>query len=282
MEEAPNLIVLGPGKTGTTALYHALLNAGFGSLGAKEFSTFSNPNIEAVRAHIHPLPAGQRFVVDVTPSYFRNSRSVPETVLNVYEHPERLRFVVLYRDPVERAESDFLHRVSATWLRAECFEQYVCGEGPEAEQRRWNDMIEASRYRTHLREWLKYFSRRQILILESEKMMRNDPESIARLSAFLDCSLPNFQTSIANEQMTARFPFVSRFLNTQSELKTLVKRLVPHEARRSIVQRFHEINHRPVSERSSLTAEALAALEVLIGPNETLTAAEIRGGAIEP
>lgn len=275
-DEAPNLILVGPGKTGTTALYSALVRAGIGSMGAKEFRTFLVGDVETVRSRIVPLKSGQRYVIDATPAYFVDGETVAGGILAVYRRPEALRFIVMYRDPVERAESDFFHRAAAGWLSLTSFDSYARGIGPQRELERWEHMLSGSRYRTHLSTWLRSFDERQFLILESRKMIQNDDTFLAQLTDFLGCELPHFWTDRENEQMEPRFPRFQKFKHEPSLLKNMLKQLIPYRARQVMSQRFHELNHMPAKQRRRLTDAQRATLASLIGHGEALSEEEIR------
>lgn len=107
----PDLIVLGAMKAGSTSLYEMLV---------------SHPDVRgAVRKEVHFLdqhydrglrwyrgqfsaarPGGGRIAVDATPMYL----SLPAAPVRLASSGVRPRFVVVLRDPVERAISHWKHR----------------------------------------------------------------------------------------------------------------------------------------------------------------------------
>ena len=193
----PDFLVLGAAKAGTTSLYAYLCeHPAVLPARQKEINFFGGHYADGpawYRSHF-PLGAtralrsarlGQRVVTgEATPSYLSNP-TVPERVASLLP---AARLLILLRDPVERAYSQYQHAVR---LGAEdlSFEEAVAAEpARRAELIARHGEIEAenvpafqfvsymarSNYVDQVTRWLQRFERDQLLVLRSEDL-RSDP-----------------------------------------------------------------------------------------------------------
>ncbi|WP_197517458.1 sulfotransferase family protein [Microbacterium karelineae] len=113
----PNLIIAGTQESGTTWLHHTLkMSAHFQPPDNKELDFFLGRDcaerLDAYSAHFE-ANAEARYTYESSPNYYRpviESEDVPSRIASVLGEPE---IIVLFRDPVERYESAFIHHMHA-------------------------------------------------------------------------------------------------------------------------------------------------------------------------
>jgi len=155
----PDLLVIGPMRTGTTWVYEYLQERGDVCLPKSVKETFFfNRNygkgIEWYKTHF-------RFcnfylyhrIIEVAPSYFH----CPDAPARVLEILGKIRLVVILRDPVERSWSHYLHLLQYGYTRAPFLDAV----------KTYPEILEASRYSTHIERWRKLFGNNiQVLFFE--------------------------------------------------------------------------------------------------------------------
>jgi len=168
----PDVLVIGPMRTGTTWIYEYLLARGDVCLpnGVKETFFFDRnygKGLEWYKAHFHYCnPGRHRRIVEVAPSYF-HSRDAPH---RIRETMNEVCFVAILRDPVARSWSHYLHLLSYGYTQA-AFHEAV---------REFPEILDASRYATHLKRWRNLFPGR-VYVLFFEELGSNREEYCRRL-----------------------------------------------------------------------------------------------------
>jgi Sulfotransferase family len=165
-----NFLHLGPSRTGTTWLHEVLRSHPEIYLSsAKElyfFSRYYDRGPDWYHAQFRDAPAGQKIVGEFSPDYL----ACPEA-------PERIRaclgpdvrLMVTLREPASRAFSSYLY-LQRHGLAAGSFQQTALTA---------LDLLDQSRYATHLRRYLRYFDRASLYIAVFDDL-EADPQ------AFLD------------------------------------------------------------------------------------------------
>jgi hypothetical protein len=190
----PSFFIVGPPRTGTSWLHEVLSPNAILPTPTKEtrfFDQHFRKGLGWYLSHFPRLP-DQKMVGEVAPTYFasahareRISRLIPDA-----------KVVCVFRNPVERVFS--LYRLKrAHGMFRWSFEQAIKND-PE--------LLESSRYATHLKEWLNIFGEDRVLVAVYEDMKR-DPQ------AFLNCitdflEIPNIALS----------PSQRRFINASEGL----------------------------------------------------------------
>jgi Sulfotransferase domain len=194
----PDFLVLGAQKAGTTALYAYLRwHPGITGPSWKEVSFFDRHwwRGEAWYRGQFPLRAGERLVGEASPSYLFHPLA-PERARSLV--PDA-RLLVLVRNPVDRAYSQYQHEV-ALGREPLSFEDALAAEDdrmrgeaerlvadPRAFSRAWWDHTYASRgmYAEQLERWLAVFPREQLLVVATEDLGGRPAETYAAILAFL-------------------------------------------------------------------------------------------------
>lgn len=198
--QVPNFIIIGCQRCGTTSLYTYLAqHPQILTPIKKEMDFFSwhfDRGINWYLAHFPPMPAGEQFLTgEASPSYF-DSREAPERLYSVF--PEA-KLIVLLRNPVDRAISQFYRLTDLNWEarsldrvisdeieRLNQNPEYIIGEEP-------GNYLARGRYIEFIKNWRTFFPREQLLILKSEDFYAGAATTVKQVLEFL--GLPEYQLS---------------------------------------------------------------------------------------
>ena len=198
--KVPNFIIIGCQRCGTTSLYTYLAqHPQILTPIKKEMDFFSwhfDRGIDWYLAHFPPMPPGEQFLTgEASPSYF-DSREAPERLYSLF--PEA-KLIVLLRNPVDRAISQFYRLTDLNWEarsldrvisdeieRLNQNPEYIIGEEP-------GNYLARGRYIEFIKNWRTFFPREQLLILKSEDFYAGAATTVKQVLEFLD--LPEYQLS---------------------------------------------------------------------------------------
>ncbi|XP_072180127.1 heparan sulfate glucosamine 3-O-sulfotransferase 1-like [Diadema setosum] len=148
-----------------------------------------------------PVSSKHEVTMEKTPSYIFDV-SAPTRIKAVM--PDT-KFIVIIRDPVVRAVSDYLHLLTIAW--PEFFIPRVAPPGQEAlcylnttfegsvirpngEVNSDNAILVHGAYVIYFREWLKVFPRKQFLVIDGDAFIKNPLPALQQMEEFL--GLPKF------------------------------------------------------------------------------------------
>ncbi|MEG4912989.1 tetratricopeptide repeat protein [Microcoleus sp. B7-D4] len=198
--KVPNFIIIGSQRCGTTSLYTYLAqHPRILTPIKKEMDFFSwhfDRGIDWYLAHFPPMPSGEEFVTgEASPSYF-DCREAPERLYSLF--PEA-KLIVLLRNPVDRAISQFYRLTDLNWEarsldrvisdeveRLNQNPEYIIGEEP-------GNYLARGRYIEFIKNWRTFFPQEQLLILKSEDFYAGAATTVKQVLEFLD--LPEYQLS---------------------------------------------------------------------------------------
>ncbi|MEG5053624.1 MULTISPECIES: tetratricopeptide repeat protein [unclassified Microcoleus] len=198
--KVPNFIIIGSQRCGTTSLYTYLAqHPRILTPIKKEMDFFSwhfDRGIDWYLAHFPPMPSGEEFVTgEASPSYF-DYREAPERLYTAF--PEA-KLIVLLRNPVDRAISQFYRLTDLNWEarsldrvisdeieRLSQNPEYIIGEEP-------GNYLARGRYIEFIKNWRTFFPQEQLLILKSEDFYAGAATTVKQVLEFLD--LPEYQLS---------------------------------------------------------------------------------------
>jgi len=197
LRKDPNFMIIGAGKCGTTTLHrwlseHPKIKSAF----FKEihyFDSYSTCGLDWYRAHF-PLKS-KFFTLDATANYLDHP-AVPLRIKKVYP---TMKFIIILRDPIERAFSHYNH------TKRNGDEQLSFTEAIEKEDERLSGEIEKisedplyqgtnynkysylyeGLYYEQFKLWFEHFDRDQFLILEFKKTFSNPKEALNKIYEFL-------------------------------------------------------------------------------------------------
>lgn len=127
-----------------------------------------------------PPTTEDQMPIEKTPSYFV-TKSAPARVYNM---SRSARLILVFRDPVTRAISDYT-QVATKRRDLRSFAEMAFldnGTGPVATS--WG-AIKIGLYAKHLERWLRYFPLRQLHFVSGERLIEDPATEMARLQDFL-------------------------------------------------------------------------------------------------
>jgi hypothetical protein len=175
----PNLVVIGAMKCATTSLHYYLgLHPEISMSAEKELHFFvAERNWSKGLAWYERHFAGSlpvRGESSTTYTRFPQHAGVPARMHAVV--PEA-RLVYVVRDPVARAVSHYLHEYAAGREHRSLREALADTAG--------NPYVDASRYATQLEQYLPYYPRERILVVDAEDLRARRTETLRQVFAFL-------------------------------------------------------------------------------------------------
>ena len=172
----PNIIAVGPPRTGTTWL-DAVLRGHIGLPSEVKETQFFKWNydkgIDWYAWHFRDCPP-ELPVMEICPSYF-NFASARE---HIKEHIPNCKIICTLRDPVERLYSVYRHYSGFSGFKS--FEQMI-QDAP--------DLFEASNYVAHIQEWYKLFGKANVLVVLLDDLERRPQEFVDSVCKFAGIEL---------------------------------------------------------------------------------------------
>ncbi|KAG8592984.1 hypothetical protein GDO81_000686 [Engystomops pustulosus] len=204
-DRLPKFLVIGPQKTGTTALYLFLL------MHPNIISNFPNPKtFEEVQffngnnyhkgidwyMDVFPYPSNTTsdFLFEKSANYFQ-SEEVPKRVAALLP---KSKIITILIDPSDRAYSWYQHQRShrdPTALKYNFYEVITADRKASTElQALQKRCLQPGQYSTHIERWLTYFPPSQLLIIDGQHL-RSDPAIVMdEVQTFLGVS-PHYNYS---------------------------------------------------------------------------------------
>lgn len=203
----PDFIIIGATRSGTTSLYQDLIKHPCVVPPSRKEPSFFNRYFErgiswyrsqfplSLHKHYFQHVLRRKFLTgEATANYFYYP-SVPEKISKILPG---IRLILLLRNPVDRAYSDY-HLSVRSQKESRTFEEAMNDElqspvkaTPENERSllliRY---LLKGMYADHLTVWLEFFRREQLLILKSEDFFREPAASFRKVLNYLE--LPNWE-----------------------------------------------------------------------------------------
>jgi hypothetical protein len=203
----PDFLIIGASRSGTTSLFQALIGHPCVVPPFRKEPSFFNHHYDRGTTWYRsqfPLDTHKRFQTSILKRKFRTG----EATANYFYYPSvagkvakllpQIRLVLLLRNPVDRAYSDYLLSVRAQ-RETRSFEEAIREElrgpmsaTPENERSLlWVNYLVKGKYADHLAVWLMHFRRDQLLIIKSEGFFRDPSTAFKRVLDHL--GLPHWE-----------------------------------------------------------------------------------------
>lgn len=141
-----------------------------------------------------PYSNEHQITIEKTPKYFVDK----QTPKRVYEMNPEIKLIIVLRNPVIRAISEYTQSLAKLNKTAQKnnksilvsdkskeFERLLFDNSTKKIKKTW-PVIRNGLYYVHLKEWLKYFPLNQILFVNGEELIRNPYIEIERVEKFLN------------------------------------------------------------------------------------------------
>ena len=190
-QKAPDFIIIGAGKSGTTSLYRYLGRHPQILLPNKKELRFFDRNFErGYQWYLAQFPGicdrEDWLTGEASPSYF----FTPHTAQRLYNFAPQTKIIVMLRNPAERAISGY-YQNRKLGIDRRTLAATVEGEianiqsKSEAELAYGGSIITEGLYYYKLQRWLKIFPRQQFLIIKSEDFFANPGALVATTCNFI-------------------------------------------------------------------------------------------------
>lgn len=187
----PKYIIVGFGKAGTKALYEVLKLHPSLSGPDKELRFFSSHYSRGLEWYLDSLPSTAPNVsaIEKSPDYIIHPNApgrIFHTARAIGIDPYCLRFIVITRNPIDRALSEYVewnllrHREGKTLSP---FHHLVIGNNDEV--RFEVPIISSSCYSYHIKKWLQVFQRNQFCYVDGDKFIISPFEELHKLELCL-------------------------------------------------------------------------------------------------
>ncbi|MDJ0555728.1 MAG: tetratricopeptide repeat protein [Microcoleaceae cyanobacterium MO_207.B10] len=199
--KAPNFMIIGVNKGGTTSLYSYLIqHPQIIPPVKKEMDFWSwkfNGSIDWYLAHFPAIPEGKIFLTgEASPSYFDH----PNAAARIAQVFPKIKLIILLRNPIDRAVSQYHQWLRLNWENR-TFEEVIKSDlekltiSPKSINywRQELNYLARGVYVEFFQEWMGLFPREQFLVLKSEDFYANPEASMQQVLKFLD--LPEYQLS---------------------------------------------------------------------------------------
>lgn len=178
----PQALIIGVKKGGTRALLEFLrLHPDIRALGSEPhfFDRHYARGLDWYRSLMPKALEGQ-VVIEKTPRYFVTA----ETPARVHAMSRRVKLIVVVRDPVTRAISDYTQIISKT-PGVPAFESLALRNHSTGEvDAQWSPLW-IGLYALHLQRWLDWFSPAQIHLVSGERLVSDPAGELAKVQDFL-------------------------------------------------------------------------------------------------
>ena len=239
----PNFFIIGAAKSGTTSLAFYLMQHPLVYIPREKEPHFFD-SVEMFTAgygkysrRFYSDVLSEPMIGDATPSYLAKYDVVLPR-LRDYPRSSSLKFVVLLRDPVERAWSHYLHN-RRNFYEQLTFEEALREEPArlEADPEAWFDYFNAGLYGQQLDAWLQQYSREQFLILDFDEFRQNADACVRSVFRFLGVQDQDvaLDLSVKNAKLLPRFPVLMRITATPFPYRRQIRRLIPYYWRRRML-----------------------------------------------
>lgn len=177
----PKAIIIGVKKGGTRALLEFLrAHPDVKATGPEPhfFDKNYEKGLEWYR-NLMPKSESSQLTIEKTPGYFI-TKDVPKRIYNMSAD---VKLIVVVRDPVTRAISDFA-QIASKSTKHQSFETTVFKDN-ETTVDTSKTIVKVGIYSNHFERWLKYFPRGQFHIVNGENLVTDPGTEITKIQEFL-------------------------------------------------------------------------------------------------
>jgi hypothetical protein len=259
----PNFMCIGAAKSGTTTLFDILKqhsNIYFPSFKEPHFfdipSNYSN-GITWYEKTYFKKSEGVKIVADFTPSYLYEKEAA-QRIFN--EIGKEVKFVIILRNPVDRAFSHYLHTKGDRYDRLSFKEALIAENQRLEEANHSGDYLSKLRfsyvnqglYSQMIEEYLKFFPKENFLIINfEEEFVARRSDVIKKILLFLGVENQKMNTDImSNRASEARFIWLKDIMRKPFWWKVVLKKMIPSlKIRQIVINRIQRANNISLSRK---------------------------------
>lgn len=202
--------------------------------------------------------------------------SSPTAPQRIYDFNPEMKLIVIFRNPVERAFSAYMHLVRDGDETEKTFGNALDKEA-ERKAKGWDGLWlyrERGHYYTQLSRYFNLFPQNQIKVFLFEDLKKDPLEVVTQLFEFLEVD-SSFQPTMSyqmNPSGVPRIKLLQNFINNPGFLKTVLKSIIPKQIRMRLISKANTLNLQKQkisdSDKAVLTEyyrEEICKLQELIG-----------------
>jgi hypothetical protein len=256
----PNTLVLGIGKAGTTSVYHYVRQhpqAAVAAIREPKFLLYAGHLVQPIRGKTPPFPvlslpqyealfAGsgdRRARIDISPPYFNYP---DQTIIGIRRYVPEARMIVIFRQPADRAYSNYLMHVRMGDERLRSFPEAIRAE-TEGRPRAGGEIrtyFDRGLYLERTRRFLAEFPRERFLFLLYDDLADDPREFLRRIFRFLGID-PVFSPDLSTRHNAGVWPRSMRvhsLATSWNPAKRRLMRLLPEGIRKALESAVHARN----------------------------------------
>ena len=255
---AANLFCIGCPKSATTTLFKILCqHSQIHTPKFKEPFFFNNSNyqngLDWYANTYYDDVKNEKWVLDFTPSYLYSDDALFR--INEYSKGKDLKFIVMLRNPVERAYSHYLHTLRDGLedlnfndaIKAES-ERLLNYKNNLLSQLKYSYMYQ-SLYHKHLSKYFEFFGRNNFFVINYDSQLLDKSEfklMIHDLQNFLEIKIESLNIEIEeNFASVSRFKILQTLVNSNGLHKRLAKLLFKSKLNRQIlINKLRKLNEK--------------------------------------
>lgn len=262
-EILPNAYIIGVQKAGTTTLHDWLIQHPdvYGKAELKDVDFFAHPerskNSKALLSSSFKKHRDEKIILQSCVNYFLYE----EALRGISELTPQAKLIVILRNPVARAFSAYNYFKKLQVEKRNIEEALLYTPQGNLKFSRFNNdftYIEHGLYYQQLKQCLKYFNEKQLLVLEFDDLRNSPGELLSEVYEFLGIS-KDFEPSLKASNITGevKHKWIQDMLLNSGSIKKGMMRfldivgLTPHK-RKLIKQRLVDINTQEKKERTPL------------------------------
>jgi len=248
----PNFMCIGAAKSGTTSLYDILIQHSQVFIPSfKEPHFFDIPNVYknglSWYSNIYfKNVKSEKCIGDFSPTYLFEAKAA-KRILN--DLGNKVKFIVILRNPVDRAYSHYLHS------KRDAHETLPFQEALSKEKNRINQLdylsrirfsyVEQGLYYKMIKQYFDFFSKENFLIINFESdFLKNRVETIDKIYKFLDLEKEDIEVFLkSNQASEAKYIWLKQFMKKTGWWRKAIKQMIPSLKTRQIlknkIQRFN-------------------------------------------
>ena len=273
---APNLLIAGTNKSGTTSLfYHLSAHPDVFGSNPKELKFFTNQSVERgvpdFETYLRHFEDGRdtRYRVEATPSYFAGGAGTAEAIR---ERLGPISIIVVFREPVDRLRSFYRAQRSAGNIpQTMGFGDYVevCMAGPQPDPRWFGaHHVAAGAYDAFYADWHRSFGGR-VLPVFFERLIADPHAETERICTWLGIDVTPLATRrFANENPSVahRSDTLHRLARRFTSVGRQGKAPIPPNLKRRLRKIYTAINASPArsADLGPSSAETGPAVDALV------------------
>ena len=215
-QRLPNALIIGVKKGGTKALLVFLRVHPDIQACNKEVHFFDKNYQKGIQWYKRRMPRSypNQITLEKSPRYFVDEH-VPK---RVYEMSPSIKLLVILRDPVKRAISDYAHMKTRK-------KKYLMTK--DIEEILWNNktnefnssaqFLRNGLYAVFLKRWLRYFPREQIHIVNGDEFIKRPGNEVMKVQKFLNLDMQIDETDFVYNKTKQFYCIKNKFVDRQTK-----------------------------------------------------------------